>query len=203
MGLGLKKAQAVLLGELRGGKGDDAGQFQVRWAFCLHNSVTDSLDPTGRHREPIIVVGVQRREGTLAFWTPSLQAESSALSATLCSNGKDGLCLFHSHRTAQAGVEDSLREAPCSLFRRVRFPGWRWFWGSWKPFRFYKMASDKRVKRKHKTRISDKECFNSAKRLQSHNEQLNYSRDGHWGGLAPRTRREDVSCGWEYGWRGE
>lgn len=56
------------------------------------------------------------------------------------------------------------------------------------------MASDKRVKRKHKTRISDKECFNSAKRLQSHNEQLNYSRDGHWGGLAPRTRREDVSC---------
>lgn len=113
MGLGLKKAQAVLLGELRGGKGDDAGQFQVRWAFCLHNSVTDSLDPTGRHREPIIVVGVQRREGTLAFWTPSLQAESSALSATLCSNGKDGLCLFHSHRTAQAGVEDSLREAPC------------------------------------------------------------------------------------------
>lgn len=43
------------------------------------------------------------------------------------------------------------------------------------------MTSDKRVKRKHKTRISDKECFNSAKRLQSHNEQLNYSRDGHWG----------------------
>lgn len=38
----------------------------MRWAFCLHNRVTGSLDPTGRHREPIIVVGVQRREGMLA-----------------------------------------------------------------------------------------------------------------------------------------
>lgn len=112
-GLGSEKQQAVLLSELRGGKGMTQDSSRCAGLFCLHNRVTDLLDPTGRHREPMVVVGVQRREGTLAFRTPSLQAESSAVSATLCSNGKAGLCLLHSHRTAQAGVEDSLKKAPC------------------------------------------------------------------------------------------